>query len=648
MSTLSDNETNIDLLNNKAIADTIVKMLREHPARPITVGVHGDWGAGKSSVLAMIEANLETDKDVLCIRFNGWKFQGFEDAKIALIEGITSAILEKRPALTKANAVVRELFKRIDWLKLTKKLGGLALTAYTGIPTADQMHTLLSALEALKSKPLDIFTKDNIGATVDGIKTLIKPALEEKNVPEEVRAFQLAFEKLLEEAKVGQLIVLIDDLDRCLPDTAIETLEAIRLFVLTSKTAFVIAADEGMIEYSVKKHFPGLSETPNAQNYARNYLEKLIQVPFRISMLGENETSIYTTLLLVGAELGETDQGFYKLAESARKILLRPWENVRLTNEIISETLTDKVSAAKDALRLSDQISPILARGTKGNPRQIKRFLNTLLLRRQAAAARGFAGEIKIPVLAKLMLAERFIPHLFAQIASLAASSPDGKCAELANLEATAPDKEQKEKVSLSKKSKGEVEEEKPAETAILSDWKSSPEITNWAVIEPPLREIDLRPYLFVSRERKDYLEKSSIPAHLHGLFKQLFGPKLAVQGLDTELRALSTPDAAQLFEELQRRILSLDSFNAQPAGIEGIGVILKAHPELNPRLLTFLDSLPLETLGPWIVKGWENQLKDPAFKPRFTAILSKWTSSSNRLLKTVADQALKQTGGNN
>lgn len=647
MSTLSDNETNIDLLNNKAIADTIVRMLREHPARPITVGVHGDWGAGKSSVLAMIEANLETDKDVLCIRFNGWKFQGFEDAKIALIEGITSAILEKRPALTKTNAVVRELFKRIDWLKLTKKLGGLALTAYTGIPTADQLQSLLSALEALKSKPLDIFTKENIGATVDGIKTLVKPAPEEKHLPEEVRAFHAAFEKLLEEAKVGQLIVLIDDLDRCLPDTAIETLEAIRLFVLTSKTAFVIAADEGMIEYSVKKHFPGLSEIPNAQNYARNYLEKLIQVPFRISMLGENETSIYITLLLVGAELGETDQGFSKLAESARRILQRPWENVRLTNEILSKTLADKASAAKNALRLSDQISPILAKGTKGNPRQIKRFLNTLLLRRKAADARGFAGEIKLPVLAKLMLAERFIPHLFEQIASLAASSPDGKCAELANLEAASPEKS-KEKVSPHKKDKETAEEENTAESAILSDWKSSPEINNWATIEPPFREIDLRPYLFVSRERKDYLEKSSIPVHLHRLFKQLFGPKLAVQSLDAELRGISTPDAAQLFEELQRRILSLDSFDSQPAGIEGLSVILKTHPELNLRLLTFLDSLPLETLGPWVVKGWENSLKDPALKSRFTTILSKWANSNNRLLKTVATQALKPTGGNN
>ena len=53
-----------------------------------------------------------------------------------------------------------------------------------------------------------------------------------------------------EKAGVDQLVVLIDDLDRCLPDTAIDTLEAVRLFVFTSRTAFVVATDEAMIEYS--------------------------------------------------------------------------------------------------------------------------------------------------------------------------------------------------------------------------------------------------------------------------------------------------------------------------------------------------------------------------------------------------------------
>jgi hypothetical protein len=62
--------------------------------------------------------------------------------------------------------------------------------------------------------------------------------------------------------------------------------EAVRLFVFTSRTAFVVASDEAMIEYAVRKHFPDLPDTTDPQTYARNYLVKLIQVPFRIPALG--------------------------------------------------------------------------------------------------------------------------------------------------------------------------------------------------------------------------------------------------------------------------------------------------------------------------------------------------------------------------
>ncbi len=104
---LTDNETKIDLLNNEAIAATIIGLLRSKPDHPVTIGVHGDWGAGKSSVLEMIEAGFDGQDDVLCLKFNGWRFQGFEDAKIALIEGIVTGLIEKRPALTKATAFVK-------------------------------------------------------------------------------------------------------------------------------------------------------------------------------------------------------------------------------------------------------------------------------------------------------------------------------------------------------------------------------------------------------------------------------------------------------------------------------------------------------------------------------------------------------------
>lgn len=128
---LTDNETKVDLLNNEAIASTIIELLRDRPDQPVTIGVHGDWGAGKSSVLEMIEAKFDGQEEALCLKFNGWRFQGFEDAKIALIEGIVTGLVEKRPALAKAGEAVKDVFRRIDWLKVAKKAGGLAFTAFT-------------------------------------------------------------------------------------------------------------------------------------------------------------------------------------------------------------------------------------------------------------------------------------------------------------------------------------------------------------------------------------------------------------------------------------------------------------------------------------------------------------------------------------
>lgn len=71
---LTDNETKVDLLNNEAIASTIIELLRSRPNHPITIGVHGDWGAGKSSVLKMIESGLNDTEEVLCLKFNGATF----------------------------------------------------------------------------------------------------------------------------------------------------------------------------------------------------------------------------------------------------------------------------------------------------------------------------------------------------------------------------------------------------------------------------------------------------------------------------------------------------------------------------------------------------------------------------------------------
>lgn len=638
---LTDNETKVDLLNNEAIAKTIINLLKERQGHPVTIGVHGDWGAGKSSVLEMIEAGFAKDGEVLCLKFNGWRFQGFEDAKIALIEGIVTGLIEKRPALTKGMDAVKKIFKRMDWLKVAKSAGGLAITANTGIPMPGQVEALIGTVKGFISDPDKLATKANFEGVLDSMKLLKGEDSESKNVPEEIGEFRKEFDELLSKAGIKQLVVLIDDLDRCLPDTAIETLEAIRLFVFAERTAFVVAADEAMIEYSVRKHFPDLPDTTGPRDYARNYLEKLIQIPFRIPALGETETRIYVTLLLVGAELGEQDPEYASLITAARALLKKPWESSGLDQASIKRVLGGKFGKkVQDALTLSDQIGPILANGSQGNPRQIKRFLNGLLLRYRSAEARGFSDSIKMPVLAKLMLAERFIPRLFDQIAAASAVHPQGLCSDIAVLEAS-----RTKSVLGSSKGSGEGtkkdEGAADSENLVLTEWRASQPILSWCGVAPSLSGIDLRPYLFISKDRKDYFGSLSVLGHLGLVVDKLLGPKMSVQAQAADLMKLAPGEAGKVFDALKGRILG-QSLDVEPSGVPGLVALVKSHPALQSNLLEFLESLPQESCGVWCVSGWEVAISDSGASARLNALLGRWASMpKNPVLKAAASAAL-------
>jgi predicted KAP-like P-loop ATPase len=565
---------------------------------------------------------------------------------MALIEGIVTGLVEKRPALNKAAVAIKDVFRRIDWLKVAKRTGGLALTAFTGIPTPEQIGAIVGSLEALVAAPSKLATKENISTAIDEVKAVLKPG-ESKNVPEEVEAFRKAFDQLLKDAGIKQLVVLIDDLDRCLPDTAIETLEAIRLFVFTARTAFVVAADEAMIEYAVRKHFPDLPETTGSRDYARNYLEKLIQVPFRIPALGEAETRTYVTLLLTGAEIGEKDADYATLIAVAREKLKRPWTSGGLDTATVKTALGKQAEKANNALALSDQIGPILASGTKGNPRQIKRFLNTLLLRELTATARGFGDDIKLPVLAKLMLAERFMPKLFEQIASVAAVHPQGFCEDIEALEQSLAAADSKESQGGKRKGQKAAEPTPAPDKAVLAEWKLSETVRDWSRLLPKLSGLDLRPYLFVTKDKKDYFGPVSVLGHLADVVEKLFGSKMTVQGYEAELKRLVQPEAEKVFEAVRSKIMGTGAFDTKPAGVDGLVVLVKAQPGLQSRLMDFLEALPNSKCGPWAVSGWQGVVKDPKCATRLTKLLGDWSKVTNNSgLKTSAEAALRNLKG--
>ena len=189
---LADHETAVDFLNYEAISKTIVELLRDNRQRALTIGIHGDWGAGKSSVLKMVEAEIGHDKQVACLWFNGWTFQGFDDAKTVLIETTITELCRQRSTIGKVKEMGARLIKRIDWLKVAKRSSGLAINVLTGLPSPDQIETVLGSLGAIADGVRGM-QPDEITAKLTEAASFLKPA-EAKHIPEEIHEFREEFQ----------------------------------------------------------------------------------------------------------------------------------------------------------------------------------------------------------------------------------------------------------------------------------------------------------------------------------------------------------------------------------------------------------------------------------------------------------------------
>ena len=134
-----DNETEIDLLGFDVHADLIRSVVTDPTILPVTVGVFGDWGGGKSSIMKMLQKQLSDETaypNVVCLYFNGWTFEGYEDAKSALLSSILIQLGEHKKFGPKAKEWVVKLLKRMKWMEL----GKLAIK-HVGIPVVAAVVT---------------------------------------------------------------------------------------------------------------------------------------------------------------------------------------------------------------------------------------------------------------------------------------------------------------------------------------------------------------------------------------------------------------------------------------------------------------------------------------------------------------------------
>lgn len=552
-----DSETELDFLDYDYLIQTVQNIIMNDTLLPASIGVYGDWGSGKSSLMYMCKDRLtKIDKKIKCLVFNGWLFENYEDAKTAILGTILDEIAEEESLSQKAKDIIKGLYKSIDKFKVVKG----AVKYGTDFLLTGGMGTLfnITANQILEK------VKDNVKKSdFEEIRSNISDELNNKELREDIRKFQKEFATLLEESKISRLVVFIDELDRCRPDTILDTLEAIKLFLFEGKVAFVIGADERHISYAVKSKFKDIEGIQI--DIGKEYLEKLIQYPIRIPRLNADEVEIYISCLLLQSELKTED--FQKVLTWIIDEKQKDFENFKMN--FVSNLFKDDPSLQAEiveSISVANQLAFVLSNGLHGNPRQCKRFLNSMDMRIQMASYKNKTLNRKI--LAKIMMLEYIKPRIFNKIAEMASNNT--LSTELSLFENGTPEKADELKI-----------------------WREDNWFLDWCKIVPNLSDENLNTYFYFTRtsldEKISRISSVLSPAGKNVLDLLMSKSDVKIKQAIEESKNLSDNDAASILEAMNSSMLTETVINKEI--VKAFLLFAQQRTELTNDTISYLQS---------------------------------------------------------
>ena len=490
----SDNEAEVDLLGFDYLVDSLIAVLGESHLLPLTVGVNGNWGSGKSSLMRMAANRLrEESSDYLVIEFSPWVHEDRQDVKTSLMATILDEISTATPELERSH--LDRLWELLRTLARRSRPAAAPIiaagAAAAGAPP-EVVQTTAGIVGSLAAGSEDTPRSDHGPAVSD----LLAP-----------REFRSLFSKFIA-TQESTVVVLIDDLDRCLPDTVVDTLEAIRLFLSVPNTAYVIAAHRHMVEAAIDRRYPASDRDEGS--VGRDYLEKMLQVIINIPPLSEPEAETYLTLLL--CELHLNPEEFERVVAAAASEYRAVQLTIAMNEGGVADVLGGLAPALAEDLRWVTAIAPAIAGGLRGNPRQLKRFLNTLRLRARTSEIRGVS--LDHATLAKIMVLEEIDSSAF-EILFRWQMEHAGRPPELAVAEEVAIVTDVAEASA-----DPQVETETDSRDEVIA-WSRRPAVARWLTLEPPLAQSDLRPYFYLVRDR---FAPGGLTARLPAALQQLVG----------------------------------------------------------------------------------------------------------------------------
>lgn len=221
---------------------------------PFTIGVFGEWGTGKTSLMRMIQSYLSRNNGIITVWFNAWRYEQEEHPIVPLVATIVREVERNRNIIAKladgGNAFIKAL-RAVAY--------GFSAKSKVKLPGFAEIEASFVAKEMIDRS--DVLTPD--------------PLLDRS-------LYYEAFEQLSSiPIKEGiRIVVLVDDLDRCFPDLAIRLLESIKLVLSQPGFIFVLGVARSVIEGYLQHRYQDEFGIKDFQG--QSYLDKIVQLPFHI------------------------------------------------------------------------------------------------------------------------------------------------------------------------------------------------------------------------------------------------------------------------------------------------------------------------------------------------------------------------------
>ena len=267
---------------------------------PITVGIQGEWGSGKTSLINSIHYAFESEETVKQIWINSWEYSLLstpEEALLKIVNRIIDELLESDTDVSRKTAIKEGAGKIFR--------GALRVGAQVALGT----EAAKVANELLDS------SGQSISTLRQQLTSLVQDVANRASNP------------------FTKVIVYVDDLDRIEPRNAVAILELLKNIFSIPKCVFILAIDYQVVVKGLEHKF-GKQTAENEWEF-RAFFDKIIQLPFMMPM-GQYDIGKYVNALLL--EIGFVE-GEGLDDEAVREIILRtiggnPRSIKRLVNSV--------------------------------------------------------------------------------------------------------------------------------------------------------------------------------------------------------------------------------------------------------------------------------------------------------------------------